>query len=115
MVLEKRRATIQEWNAFIVNDFDAKGNYNFDPLCRQKMSGWTKKGGSREDAKLDGRRRRRRLATTFVARLRQMAEMNNGSGKNIEVPDNFWRMLSLPSPKTVPYLIVQCTIKYGTG
>ena len=93
MVLEKRRTTVQEWNAFIVNDFDAKGNYNFDPLCRQKMSGWTKKGGSREDAKLEGEGR---LATTFVARLRQMAEMNNGKGKNIEVPDNFWRMLPCP-------------------
>ena len=60
VIFKKRRSTNKEWNAFMENDFDAKGNYNFDPLCRQKMSGWTKKGGSREDAKLDGRRTRRK-------------------------------------------------------
>ena len=76
------------------NDFDAKGNYNFDPLCRQKMSGWTKMGGNeggKTQSWIEGGGGR--LATTFVTRLRQMAGMNNGNGKNIEVPDNFLRML----------------------
>ena len=98
MVPKKRRSTIQEWNAFIVNDFDAKGNYNFDPLCRQKMSGWTKKKGRKTQSWMEGGGGGggRGLATTFVTRLRQVAEMNNANGKNIEAAENFLRILPWP-------------------
>ena len=43
---------MNQWNAFVEDDFDAKGNYNFDPLCQQKRS----EGGRREGGRKVGKR-----------------------------------------------------------